>query len=423
MGGERFADGSPFFPFASFQRSARLLILAVFLDGVAVAFLQLFLNFYILARGYGLDFLGLANSAPAVATLALGIPLGRFADRVGFQKSMLLGIASAYAGFCGMLFAASPAVLLAGMALTGAGSCLFYLSVNPFLMKHSGAGERPLLFSTNVGLQILAGAAGSLIAGQLPAGFNALFNLEPGSAESYRTVLLVGAICGFLALAPLLMMKHVPSASGSAPSFAEGGAPVWSAGEKNLLLKMITPNLLIGLGAAMLIPYLNLFLRQRFSVSDSLLGMIFSVSAVCTGSATFLSPWVAGRLGSRIRAIIATQAGSLVFLLVLGFSPWFPVAAAAFFFRAGMMNMSIPLYSSFCMEQTAEGKRGLASSLIQMALQGGWAVGPFLSGFIQGRWGFPPLFVATAVLYAAAILFVRAFFLKLENPVPAAAVG
>jgi MFS family permease len=415
MNSERSSGWNLFSPFASFQRNARLLILAVFLDGIAVSFVQLFFNFFILARGFSVGFLGLANSMPAVAALALGFPLGHFSDRVGFRTSLLLGIALSYAAFCAVLFTSSPLILLAGMALQGVGSTLFYLSVNPFLMKYSGSEERSLLFSTNVGLQILAGAVGSLLAGQLPDGLLNLLKIAPGSAMSYQIVLLVGSVCGVLALFPLLLTKSIVPQAAVSPADEHSQTSTWTPDEKRLLLRMVAPNLLIGSGAALLIPYLNLFLRQRFSVSDSLLGGIFSLSAVVTGLATFFSPWLARRLGSKIRAVIATQAGSLLFLLILGFSPLFSMAGIAFFLRAGLMNMSIPLYSTFCMERTHEGKRGIVSSVLQMSWQGGWAVGPFLSGFVQGYWGFTPLFIATSVLYAIAILLIRKFFISLEN--------
>ncbi|MGB7537036.1 MAG: MFS transporter, partial [Anaerolineales bacterium] len=323
-------------PFTSIQRNARLLILAVFLDGMAVAFVMLFFNFYILARGYDLGFLGLVNSVPAITALVLGIPLGHLADRIGYRMSMMLGIAVAYSAYGAVLFAPSPPILLAAMAVQGVGSILFYLSVNPFLMKHTGAVERPNVFSSNVALQILAGAGGNLIAGQLPALLKASWNITPGSAESYRVVLCIGLMWGLLALIPLMLLKTLPPEP--APAAERGSILSWNSGEKKRVFLMALPNLLIGFGAALLIPYMNLFFRQRFSVSDSLLGVLFSVSAVFTGLATLLSPRISKRLGSKIRAVIVTQTGSLVFLLLMGFVPFLPGAAAAFFLRAGLMN-------------------------------------------------------------------------------------
>jgi MFS family permease len=416
------SSGGRFFqPFAAFQRNARLLILAVFLDGMAIAFVMLFFNFFILARGYDIGFLGLANSMPAITVLALGIPLGHLADRIGYRTSMLLGIAVAYFAMGTVLLTPSPAVLLAAMAVQGAGSILFYLSVNPFLMKHSGAAERPLLFSSNVALQILAGAGGSLIAGQMPAWLKAAWDIAPGSAESYRAVLFFGLICGLLALVPLSMLKNLPP--DPVPMEERKQFLSWNAGEKNRILRMCLPNLLIGFGAALLIPYLNLFFRQRFSTSDSMLGVIFSVSAVFTGLATLLAPRVSQRLGSKIRAVIVTQSGSLVFLLLLGFIPFFPAAAAAFFLRAGLMNMSVPLYSAFTMEKAPLGKQGVVSSVLQMAWQAGWTVGPLLSGFVQSRWGFTPLFLATSLFYAMAISVFWKYFIPLEKSEPASAAS
>jgi MFS family permease len=419
MNGERSPGAGIRFPLASFHRNARLLILAVLLDGVAVSIVMLFFNFFILARGYTVDFLGLANSVPAAAALALGIPLGRFSDRVGYRTSMLLGIAAAYAALAVALFAASPLMLLAALAFQGAGSALFSLSVGPFLMQHSGPRERSVLFSTNVALQMLAGAGGNLLAGQMPGWLEAALRIVPGSADSYQLVLLLGLLCGISALLPLWLAKTALSPGAPPADAGREKRTAWTAEEKWFILRVCTPNLLIGLGAALLIPYLNLFFRQRFLVPDAILGGLFSFSSIFTGLAALLSPRVAQRLGSKIRAVTASQAGSLVFLLILGFSPIFPAAAIAFFLRAGLMNMSVPLYSAFCMEKSPEGKRGVVSSALQMAWQAGWAVGPFLSGYVQGRWGFPPLFITTALLYAAAIVMIRKFFIPLEAGRPA----
>jgi MFS family permease len=400
-------------PFHSFQRNARLLILAVFIDGMAYAFYLLFFNFFILARGYDFGFLGIVNSIPAISILALGMPLGRLADRIGYRASMLLGLALAYSAYGVVLLTNSPEILLGAVALQGAGSILFVLSVNPFLMKHSGEEERSLVFSSNVALQILAGAGGNLIAGQLPGWLNFVWNVVPGSAESYRIVMLAGLALGSLALIPLLLLKNNPPDSAPVPE-RQPEQP-WKPGERSRVFQMCLPNLMIGFGAALLIPYMNLFFRQRFSVSDSLLGVLFSVSAVFTGLATLLSPRISKRLGSKIRAVIVTQTGSLVFLLLLGFLPFLPGAAAAFFLRAGLMNMSVPLYSAFCMESSPEGKRGVINSLLQVAWQAGWAVGPMISGFVLARWGFSPLFIATSVFYAAAIAANWRFLMPMEE--------
>ncbi len=407
--------GNLFSPITLFQRNARLLLIAVFLDGIAVSGTMLFFNFFVLARGYSVDFLGLVNSVPAAVALVLGLPLGRLADRVGYRTGILAGFAVSYSAFAVALAAPSPGVLLAAMALQGAGSTLYYLSINPFLLKHSGMEERSMLFSVNVGLQSLAGAVGSLLVGQLPGWLSHALNLTPGSAVAYQVVLLFGLGIGALGLIPLALTRRLPALENPDDKNNIRRFSSRIPEEKQSTIRMAIPLLLIGFGAALLMPYMNVFFRGRFSTPDPLLGVLFSLSAVLTGSATMLAPWIAGRLGSKIRAVAFTQGASIVFLLLMGFSPVFSLTAGAFLVRAVLMNMSVPLYSTFCMERAPEGRQGAVSSVIQIAWQTGWAIGPFISGFVQGRWGFTPLFIATAIFYALAVTVIWRFFGSAEQ--------
>jgi MFS family permease len=404
-----------FSPIALFQRNARLLLIAVFLDGIAVSGTMLFFNFFILARGYGVGFLGLVNSLPAAVALVLGFPLGRLADRVGYRTGIVAGFALSYSAFAVVLIARSAPVLLAAAVLQGVGGTLYYLSVNPFLMKHSGTEERPMLFSMNVGLQSLAGAVGSLLVGQLPGWLSHVLILTPGSAAAYQVVLLLGLGIGALGLIPLALIRRPPVMENPDANSEIRRNSTRIPEEKQSAIRMAIPLLLIGFGAALLMPYMNIFFRGRFSTPDPLLGVLFSLSAVLTGSATILAPWIAGRLGSKIRAVAFTQGASIVFLLLMGFSPAFSLAAGAFLTRAVLMNMSVPLYSMFCMERAPEGRQGAVSSVIQIAWQTGWAIGPFISGFVQGRWGFTPLFIATAIFYALAVTVIWRFFGSAER--------
>jgi MFS family permease len=189
------------------------------------------------------------------------------------------------------------------------------------------------------------------------------------------------------------------------------------------ILRMAVPNFLIGFGAAILIPYLNLFFKGRYLIDDAQLGVLFSLSAAITGVATIVGPRIAERLGSKIKAVVATQGTSIAFLLLMGFAPAFWVSGAAFLVRGALMNMSNPLYTAFTMEQTPERERGAVNSMLQLMWEVGWTVGPYLSGVVQERYGFAPLFVGTATLYSLAIGLTWRFFRHTEAQIaPAATV-
>jgi predicted MFS family arabinose efflux permease len=98
------------------------------------------------------------------------------------------------------------------------------------------------------------------------------------------------------------------------------------------------------------------------------------------------------------------------------------ISGFAFLIRGALMNMSSPLYSAFAMEQTPERERGAVNSVMQLMWEVGWTVGPYLSGVVQARYGFAPLFISTATLYAIAIGLTWVFFHSVEEtPVPAPA--
>ena len=97
-------------------------------------------------------------------------------------------------------------------------------------------------------------------------------------------------------------------------------------------------------------PFLNIFFKQKFAISDTLLGTIFAGQSIAIGLATFAGPLLAERLG-KIRAVVFTQLVSIPFLLLLGYSSLFTPAVVGYLIRAGLMNMGTPLYSAFVMEQ------------------------------------------------------------------------
>jgi MFS family permease len=143
--------------------------------------------------------------------------------------------------------------------------------------------------------------------------------------------------------------------------------------------------------------------------------VLFSISSLLIGVGSIVAPRLSTRLGGKVRAIIVTQSASLVFLLLAGFSPVLWLSSAGYLLRSALMNMSSPLYSAFCMEQTPERHQGFVNSVLNLSWNIGWSVGPFVSGIVQQRYGFAPLFIATAILYGAAIALTWSFFRRTEE--------
>ena len=398
----------------TFGRSTRLFLLATIMDGILFSGWNLFFNFYILGRGFERDYLGLVNAMPSIAALIFGIPLGALSDRIGRKNAMLLGVAVSIGGMALEVTVLDPTLILVFAFIQGLGSTLYFLSQAPFMMKVSDDDNRALLFSLNWGLVTLASAVGSLFAGYLPAFFGELLEVAPRSAEAYQAVLLISVLLSFLTLIPLALIRE-PKDDPEVGLTAQARMPLWRVVLRPLTLKLAIPNLIIGFGAAILIPYMNVFFVERYKLPDSQLGLLFSVSALLTALGTLIGPRLAVRLGSKIKAVVSTQGVSLFFLMLLGFSPYLLLAQIGFLMRGMLMNMAAPLYSALAMEQTPAREQGTVNSVVELSWRVGWAVGPYISGVVQESYGFTPLFLATGVLYTLSIILTWVFFHDAEE--------
>jgi len=410
----RLGDNKLFNYFGQFRRNARFFLLSTVIGGITFSGFQLFFNIFLRSRGYDLGFVGLLNAIPSGAALLVGVPMGILSDRIGRRRAMLIGLSVNALTAWALVSTEAKEIMVLMAAINGVANSLYFLSMAPFMMHASSEKERTLLFSLNFGLMTISGAVGNLLAGQLPAWFGQWLGVGAESHQAYQAVLLASVFGGALALIPVWLIHEVRWPG------PRREPPVGWQDFRNLLrpnvLRLAAPNIIIGFGAATLIPYLNLFFKGTFPISDATLGVLFSLSAVTTGVATVIGPRIAARLGSKIKAVVFTQAGSLLFLLVMGFTPVLWISGFAFLIRGALMNMSNPLYSAFAMEQTPERERGAVNSVMQLMWEVGWTVGPYLSGVVQARYGFAPLFLSTAILYGIAIGLTWVFFRSAEQP-------
>ena len=406
-----------------YNRSIKLFLFVPILFGLYYAVKGLFFNFYILTMGMDRDFLGIANGMTPMATLILAFPIGILTDRIGRKRTAQIGMIVTAVFYLTFLSTQNEILILITLLFSGVGETMYMIAATPLLTRLTTQENRVAVFSLRSALYSISGVVGSFIGGQMPLWFDSLFGIQPESFASYRGILLS---VFFLLLLTLIPISMIPKGDGEArkavienPVRGQVWKDLGSLLKKKVVWQLFLPNLAIGLGAALMVPYLNLFMREKFLASDQMLGVLFSIAALITGFGTLLSPWLARRMGGRIHALVFTQGTSLFFLLVLGFSPWLGIAVLGFWGRNAFMNMAQPLYNAFSMEQVSETEQGTLNSLLTLSWNTGWALMPMVSGVIQARYGFSPIFITTGILYALSTAMIWAFFKDVPETVTA----
>jgi MFS family permease len=397
----------------SFSPNARLYLLSTVITGVSFSIYMLIFNLYVDSQGYSRSFLGELQSLPNLIALFGAPPAGVLVDHIGRKRALLLANVGRTVALLGIVLAPDANLLRLSMITFGVAQSLWMVSGAPFMMENSAEEERNALFSANFGLQTLVGFVGTLVGGYLPTLFGNMLGVGIESPTAYGFTMGATVVLAVLALIPVFFITERPK---PADARVRSMLPWRNVSNLGLVSRIFVPNIIISMGAAILIPYMNLFFKETYPISDKLLGSIFAVSSIVTGVATLASPLLADRWG-RIRSLVITQLTSIPFLLLIGFSGVFWVSAAAFWVRAALMNMGNPLYSAFAMEQVAERERATVSGLMGMSWNIGWTVGPYLSGYMQQHpdIGFKPIFLVTCSLYILASVSMRSFFQRLDD--------
>ena len=177
------------------------------------------------------------------------------------------------------------------------------------------------------------------------------------------------------------------------------------------MVRLVTPNLLVGLGAGATIPFLNVFIEGKFGVSYASLGALFAWTSLATAATVLLQPWLVSRFG-RLTAILIVQAGSLPFLAMLGFAPSLVLVTVAMFTRGALMNAAGPVYSAYAMDTLPEEDRPMYSAVNTIVWDVGWAVASLASGVVRSMLPFSTafnlLFTVTLVMYSLSVVAIYA---------------
>ncbi len=377
-----------------FSRPARWYLLAEFLVWTAYGVFNVLFNLYLVEAHFSERFVGDALASGALG-LALGaLPAGALAERWSRRKCLMLGTVLEGVGQLLRATTTHGGTLLVMGFCIGVGQSLFQIAAAPFLTEHSTPRERTHLFSTFFASALVAGVLGSAVGGALP---HLVTAIAPHTSlfVAYRVTLIAAGLLALASVLPIVAIGPIEE-----PPLAHGTEPV-TREDRGRLVPIALNSLLVGMGAGLVIPFMNLYFKDRFQCSSAQIGTFFSIAQIFTAAASLLGPAIARRFG-KLRTAVTSELLSLPFLVTLGAEHRLGVAAVSFWLRATFMQAASPLLQTFIMEAVPRALRARATSLINLVWNIGWGLSALLAGTVIERFGYAMPFYFTAVLYATA---------------------
>jgi predicted MFS family arabinose efflux permease len=383
-----------------FSKNARLFLLGAFFIGLAFAGFQLLLNLYLKELSFGESAIGQILSMNAWGAVVITLPVAYVLQKIQIRKilvfstilaAVLYFLQVSILGFKGLLLVS----FFLGMSITS-----YRVAAAPFFMKNSTPQERTYLFSMNFGIMIFAGIVGSLGGGYLVSLLNGLFGDQ---IWAYRGSLYVAILFGLVGLIPFYLIRHEGTPNKNEESLVWDFRLLKKRG--GLLLRLCIPFFILGMGAGLIIPFLNLYFKERFGLPAKDIGIYYALLQVFMLAGIILGPVLSKKVGM-IKSIVYTQLASIPFMLCLAFSYLLPVAVLAFLLRGALMNMSQPISTNFSMEKVSEKEQPLTNCLTSLAWALSWGISASFGGkLIQSSGYVLPLLVATGLYIISSILY------------------
>ena len=154
---------------------------------------------------------------------------------------------------------------------------------------------------------------------------------------------------------------------------------------------------------------LTYFFFERFGTSEGIIAVLFFGARVLNAVSHFGAAVLAKKIGL-VNTMVFTHIPSRVLLITVAFAPSFPIAAALFLIREGLVEMDVPTRQSYVMAVVRPEERTVASGVTNLVRMIGWSVAPLVAGLLMRHGSLLlPLIVGAVLKIAYDVLLYFSF--------------
>jgi len=329
-------------------------------------------------------------------TIALTIlPFGISAPKVGKRLMMMLGLGMTAMAYLTISFSSEIWHFIMAMVLWGLGSSMISPTLSASLADSVCDRDRKYLMNINAFFTMIASATGFFISG--------LIVHFMGEVDGYRQLFRVAAAT--VLVAAFFLTRRIDCTCGPPAEIRKGARKI---------LPFVLPQLVLGFGAGLVIPFFPVYFKLRFSTPDTLISTIFTVTQVFWAVSYMAMPFFAEKAGS-VKALLVLQTMAVVALFAIPMTPSFESTAVLYAVRMILMNASRPLADSYMMTLLGKDLRSTAVAANQMAWMIPHMISVAIGGFIMSRVSLELPFFICGVMYVISTSLYAYFFMGRDD--------
>ena len=393
-------------------RMIHLLVMLEFtLSLIHVAFI-LVLNIFLRKQGFSDPEIASFNSLRFIGALAFALPLGIYIRGKKLKPFFILAaliVPLTSALIIESVYREIISLIKLSFLLWGIGMMLMRVCSLPFIIRNTSSDNSTEALSLSASTWSLA----TIFSGIIISSLDWVNNFSLGKWILYfneRSILWIITILGvssiFFALS--INEKEHDTSDNDANIIS-----LYKNYDWKIIIKALSPLIMISIGAGLTIPYVNLFFNSVFNLSSSEFSILGSITAFLVFTFSLLVPSIRKKYGYWL-TIVVVQALSICCLVIMALMELYVtysfaliIALIAYIFRQPLMHMAHPASNELLMNYVGKRNQELISALSSSLWSASWFISAKVFEWLRLLdFRYYEIFLITAGLYIiGTILF------------------
>lgn len=388
-----------------------LIMLEFTLSLIHVAFI-LVLNIFLRKQGFSDPEIASFNSLRFIGALAFALPLGIYIRGKKLKPFFILAaliVPLTSALIIESVYREIAPLIKLSFLLWGIGMMLMRVCSLPFIIRNTSSDNSTEALSLSASTWSLA----TIFSGIIISSLDWVNNFSLGKWILYFNERSILWIITFFGVSSIFFALSITEKEHDSSDKDANIISLYKNYDWKIIIKALSPLIMISIGAGLTIPYVNLFFNSVFNLSSSEFSVLGSITAFLVFTFSLLVPSIRKKYGYWL-TIVVVQALSICCLVVMALMELYVtysfaliVALIAYIFRQPLMHMAHPASNELLMNYVGKRNQELISALSSSLWSASWFISAKVFEWLRLLdFQYYEIFLITAGLYVVGnILF------------------